>query len=122
MGIKILKLIGDSDLIMMQIKNQFGTKNIKLKRYRHVVWDSIQMFDAFSIEAVQREQNEKDDSLVVAAFTLLPCDDLMFGNSRMEILFRLSVADNYEHCQIFHDDAQVIIFLNNVQEFVEKSN
>jgi ribonuclease HI len=83
MGIKILKVIDDSDLIMMQIKNQFATKNIRLKRYRHAVWDSIAMS-----EAVPREHNKKVDSLEVATSTLFPCDDLVSGNSRMEIIFR----------------------------------
>jgi ribonuclease HI len=54
--IKCLRVIGDSDLVVSQIKNKFAPKNEKLRRYRNSVWDTIELFDAFSIEAVPREK------------------------------------------------------------------
>jgi ribonuclease HI len=51
MGIKILKIQGDSDLVILQVKNQFACKNDKLKRYKNVVWDAMEWFDALSLEA-----------------------------------------------------------------------
>lgn len=45
--------------------------------YRRAVWDSIELFEAFSIEVVPKEQNERVDSLVVATSTLQPCDELV---------------------------------------------
>jgi hypothetical protein len=37
----------------------------------------------------------------------------------MEIVFRSFCLDNFEHWQVFHDDAQILRFLNNLQEFSE---
>jgi hypothetical protein len=37
MGINILKVQGDSKLVILEVKNQFACKNQKLKRYRNVV-------------------------------------------------------------------------------------
>jgi ribonuclease HI len=37
MGIKILKIQGNSNLVILQVKNQFACKNDKLKRYRNDV-------------------------------------------------------------------------------------
>ena len=55
--IKCLSVIGDSDLIVSQVKNQFAAKNNRLRDYRNVVWDTIEMFDAFAIQAIPREEN-----------------------------------------------------------------
>jgi ribonuclease HI len=57
MGIKVLEVIGDSDLVVLQVKNMYAAKNDRLKWYRHAVWDTIELFDAFSIKEVPREQN-----------------------------------------------------------------
>lgn len=53
--IKQLKVIGDSDLIVSQIKGKFVTKNDRLRNYKNAVLDTIDLFDAFSITAVPRE-------------------------------------------------------------------
>jgi ribonuclease HI len=55
--IKCLKVIGDFDLIVSQIKKKFTTKNERLRRYRNLILDTIELFDAFSIEVVPRDKN-----------------------------------------------------------------
>ena len=47
--IKCPIVIGDLDLIVSQVKNQFAAENNILRDYRNVVWDTIEMFDAFAI-------------------------------------------------------------------------
>jgi hypothetical protein len=118
MGIKIMKIQGDSDMVILQVKNQFACKNDRLKRYRNVVWDTMEWFDALSLEVEPRMFNEKDDALVVVASTLQPCKYLLEGG-KLEIIFRPSIPDNIEHWQVFDNDAQIIRFMNNLQEFVE---
>ena len=95
MGIKVLEVIGDSDLVVMQVKDKFSVRNGRLRRYIHAVWDSIELFDAFAIKEVPREQNAQADALDVAAATLQPCESLISGESKMEIIFRPSVPDNF---------------------------
>jgi len=53
--VKQLKVIGDYDLIVSQVKEEFSRKNHELKKYRNVVWDSIETFDAFSIKVAPRK-------------------------------------------------------------------
>ena len=67
--IKCLSVIGDLDLIVSQAKNQFAAKNNRLRDYRDVVWDTIEMFDAFAIQAVPREESTLADALLVIACT-----------------------------------------------------
>jgi len=50
--IKCLRVIGDSDLVVSQVKKKFVAKNERLRKYRNSVWDTIELFDAFSIKVV----------------------------------------------------------------------
>src|SRR5713226_394622 len=52
MGIKLLSIKGDSDLVVQQIRGQFACKCQRLKKYRNVVWDTMEFFDALNIEAI----------------------------------------------------------------------
>jgi hypothetical protein len=72
MGIKILKIQGDSDLVILQVKNQFACKNDKFERYINAVWDAMEWFDALSLEVENIMFNERVDALVVATSTLQP--------------------------------------------------
>jgi ribonuclease HI len=117
MGIKIINVKGDSDLVILQVKNKFACKSERLKRYRNAIWDTIEMFDAMDIISVPRDQNSLADSLAVAASTLQPSEDLIKGEGKLEIIFRPSVPDNVDHWQVFRDDKQILRFIHNVQEF-----
>ncbi|KAH9298892.1 hypothetical protein KI387_030574, partial [Taxus chinensis] len=49
-GIQNLKVQGDVELIVNQVKGVYQLKNYCLKHYRNKVWDSVECFDAFSIK------------------------------------------------------------------------
>ena len=70
MGIKILNIKCDSNLIILQVKGQFACKCQRLKRYRNAVCDSMEFFNALNMVAIPREQNSMADRLAVAASTL----------------------------------------------------
>jgi len=50
--VKLLSIKGDSDLVIMQIKNKFTCKNQRLRNYRNVVWDTMEYFDSINLEAI----------------------------------------------------------------------
>jgi ribonuclease HI len=58
MGIKLLKVEGDSELIMNEVRMKWEGQDQPLKRYRHVVWDEIEYFDAFNISHIYGTLNE----------------------------------------------------------------
>ncbi|XP_059074917.1 uncharacterized protein LOC131874961 [Cryptomeria japonica] len=72
LGIRLLQIKGDAELIVKQVKGLFSVKNERFWHYRNRVWDEIEGFDAFFIEAIPREQNSKADSLAVSASLLVP--------------------------------------------------
>ena len=97
MGIKMLCIKGDSDLIVSQVRSRFACKSERLRRYRNAIWDTMEFFDALNIIEIPREQNSMADKLAVAASTLQPSEELMNGDGRLEIKFRPSGSDNMEH-------------------------
>lgn len=106
-GVKLLKVQGDAELVVRQVRNQYSMKNNRLKNYRNKVWDEIESLDAFSIILVPRDQNSRADSLAVSTSLLLPHPDFMNQLYRMEVLFRPKVPDNEESWQVFEDDKHI---------------
>lgn len=117
LNIKMLSIKGDSDLVIIQTKNQFACKNDRLKKYHNVVWDNMEYFDAFDLQTIPRDGNKQADELVVVASTSQLGENLLHDKMKMEVMFRPSVPDNIEHWKIFNDESQVIRFLNNMEEF-----
>lgn len=105
----------------MQVKNEYEAKNKHLEEYRDTVCDSINSFEAFSITAVPREENDIIDTLAVLASTWDPCREVRESKLEFDILFKHFFPDNHEHWQVFPDDAQVYRFMNNLGKF-EKIN
>ncbi|XP_059067300.1 uncharacterized protein LOC131858195 [Cryptomeria japonica] len=99
--IKMLKVKGDAELIVKQVRGLFTIKNERLRHYRNRVWDEIEAFDAFSIKEVPREFNLKDDSLVVFVGFLVPNPNFTTDTYRVELVYRPSMLDNSESWQVF---------------------
>jgi ribonuclease HI len=117
MGIKILNIKGDSDLVILQVKNKFACKSERLKKYRNAIWDTMELFSALDLISVPREHNNLADKLAVSASTFQPSKELLSGQGKMEVIFRPSIPDNVDHWQVFNDDKQILRFMNNLQEF-----
>ena len=41
-GIKMLNIKGDSDLVVLQINNQYQCKNDRLRNFRNSIWDTME--------------------------------------------------------------------------------
>lgn len=104
-------------MIVKQVRGLFNVKNKKLKHYQNRVWDEIEDFDAFSIEAIPREQNSKADSLVVSASLLIPHPEFVDDTYRVELIYQPSVPDNSEFWQVFENDKQINNFMQRVETF-----
>ncbi|XP_059064999.1 uncharacterized protein LOC131857028 [Cryptomeria japonica] len=102
--IKKLKVRGDAELIVKQVRGLFAIKNERLRHYRNHVWDEIEAFDAFSIEALPREFNSKADSLAIFAALLVPHLDFTTNTCRVELVYRPSVPDNSKSWEVFAND------------------
>jgi len=103
---KIMKLavLGDSELVVQQVKNIYQTKHPRMRAYRNLIWDLIDnFFQAFNITAVPRDLNQQADSLALAASTF-KSPIIPQIKSEVEMRHRASILDNVKHWQVFEDD------------------
>jgi ribonuclease HI len=93
MNIQGLKVFGDVDMIIQQIKNTFQSKHVRLKAYRDEVWNLIDSFLALSISYILRDMNQLVDSLVVSSSTFNPPLPAKL-NYEIQVKYRPSFLDN----------------------------
>jgi ribonuclease HI len=63
-GADRLELVGDSELIVRQVKGEYKVKDETLRGLHQQVLKALEDFDDWSIEHVRRERNEEADRLV----------------------------------------------------------
>ena len=64
LGASEVELVGDSELIVKQVKGEYKVKNADLRPLRDEVRSELQGFDRWTIRHVRREHNEAADLLV----------------------------------------------------------
>jgi ribonuclease HI len=72
LGASELELVGDSELIVRQVKGEYKVKDATLRELHTEVKRALRPFERWSIRHVRREQNGEADRLVNAA---LDADD-----------------------------------------------
>ena len=64
LGASEVELVGDSELIVKQVRGEYKVKKADLRPLRDEVRERLREFDDWSIRHVRREQNEAADLLV----------------------------------------------------------
>jgi len=59
-----LELVGDSELVVKQVKGEYKVKDATMRELHGQVKDALRDFDAWSIRHVRREHNAEADRLV----------------------------------------------------------
>lgn len=67
LGASELELIGDSELIVRQVKGEYKVKDATMRELHAEVRRALRPFERWSIRHVRREQNAEADRLVNAA-------------------------------------------------------
>ncbi len=68
LGVDIIHIHGDSQLIVKQITGAFKTKKQTLIDHRNYVLDLLDQFESYTIKWIPRNQNKRADALVNAVF------------------------------------------------------
>jgi ribonuclease HI len=64
LGAEALELVGDSELIVRQVKGEYKVKDETLRALHRQVLQALEGFERWSIEHVRRERNTEADRLV----------------------------------------------------------
>ena len=111
--VKNLKVYGDSEIIVKQVRNTIHCLSPHLKGYQSDVWDLLMNFNAFNIFLIPRLKNAVVDLLATSAARLVPTNN----QYSIELLFRPAIPDNITNLRLFDDDPQILEFLTNDESF-----
>jgi ribonuclease HI len=64
LGADEIELVGDSELVVKQVRGEYRVKDAALKELHNRVRQKLERFDDWSIRHVRREDNEHADRLV----------------------------------------------------------
>lgn len=117
LGVKDLKVYGDSKIIMKQIRNLIHCISNRLTRYQQEVWDLMPAFSSFNICSIPRYLNVDVDLLANVASHLIPSENFEPNAFSAELIYRTSVLDNVTNWRVFNDDEQIINFLTMEDTF-----
>jgi ribonuclease HI len=111
MKIRRLKVHGDFEIIVQQVRDVYQKNNIRLKDYIKEVWDTIEaLFLSFNIVYISRNRNEQVDSLVVAASTFKPPLPPKM-KYEVEVRYKPSITDNVKYLRVFEEDSEIKKFI-----------
>ena len=124
LGLKLVKslqaikvsILGDSDLVIQQVKGNFVTNDKRLRSYRSVAAELLKSFTEFQITKIPRTHNLHAHSLATFASTCkLPFEPQHCFTT--EVKHRPSIPNNVKDWQVFEDDTHINQFLTLQQEF-----
>ena len=124
LGLKLLKalgaakvsILGDSDLIIQQMKDNFVTNDRRLRAYRIAAIAILDTFTESKLSKISRSHNMHAHSLATFASTCkLPFEPNHHFTA--EIKHRPAVPNNIKDWKVFEDDAQINNFLTSQHEF-----
>jgi len=124
LGLKLIKslgatrvsILGDSDLIIQQIKGSFVTNDNRLRAYRFAATKILNTFTESQLTKISRSHNLHAHSLATFASTCkLPFEPNHHFTA--EIKHRPAVPNNVKDWQVFENDTQVNNFLTLQHEF-----
>jgi ribonuclease HI len=111
-----LSIMGDSDLVIQQVKGNFVTNDKRLRSYRSAVMEILETFPEFVITKIPRGHNLHAHSLATFASTFkFPLEPNNCFTA--EVRYRPSIPNNVREWQVFEDDMQINNFLTLQQEF-----
>ena len=104
LGATTISILGDSDLIIQQIKGNFVANDIRMRAYRAAISELLSAFSEFELAKIARDHNIHAHSLATFASTCkLPFEPNHHFTA--EIKHRPSVPNNVKDWQVFQDDA-----------------
>jgi hypothetical protein len=117
MNIQNLTILGDSQIVVRQVRDYIHCLSPHLKSYQSEVWNLMNKFSSFNINSIPRLNNSEAYLLANVASKLFPAKGLSPDAFSVQLFFRPSVPDNITNWRVFDDDQQIINFLHMEETF-----
>ena len=117
LDVKDLKVYGDSEIIVKQMRNLIHCISNRPTRYQQEVWDLLTSFSSFNMFSTPCYLNVDVDFLANVAFQLIPLKNFEPNAFFVELIYRPSVPYNVTNWRVFNDDEKIINFLTMEDTF-----
>ncbi|XP_040952810.1 uncharacterized protein [Gossypium hirsutum] len=99
-NIKVLRLYGDSALVIYQLKGEWETRDPKLISYRKLVLELVDEFDDITFCYLRREENQMADALATLAS--------LIQMNRFEVMrpIQISIYETPAHCYSIEEEGK----------------
>ena len=101
LGAKALVVLGDSEIIVRQVRNTIHCIEGHLRNYQTEVWNLLLSFEAFNINSIPHYLNQEADLLANVASRLILSKGMLADSFFVELLFRPSIPDNIVNWRVF---------------------
>ncbi|XP_070021168.1 uncharacterized protein [Nicotiana sylvestris] len=114
MNIQEFLVIGDSDLLIHQVREEWATKNSKILPYLHHVQELRKRFTKTEFQHVPRVQNEFTDTLATLS-SMIQHLDKNFIN-----LIPVNIHDQPAYCAHVKEEANKKPWFHDIKEYLAK--
>lgn len=104
MNTKCLEVVGDSQIVVRQVRNSIHCIPHHLKNYKKEVCNLMSKFEAFNIKCIPRIENYDVDMLENVASNLSLSDDFTHDIFSMELIYKPLVPNNITNWLTFEYD------------------
>ncbi|XP_070010029.1 uncharacterized protein [Nicotiana sylvestris] len=112
MNIQELLVIGDSDLLIHQVRKEWATKNSKILPYLHYIQELRKRFRKTEIQHVPRIQNEFVDALATLS-SMIQHTDTNFIDP-----IQVKIHDQPAHCAHVEEEANGKPWFHDIREYL----
>lgn len=107
-----LKVLGDSKIIVRQVRDTIHCNSGLLKHYQSLIQELTPHLLDFKISSIHRIHNSSAYLLTNVASKLIPSQEFSTDRFSIELIFRPSIPDNITNCRVFNNDSDIIYFFN----------
>lgn len=97
LAVKKLKVLGDTKLVVNQIRGISSAKHVRMRSYRQRDWDLIESFDAFNIQRIPRKADASADRMATIGSNFDPTMDFLVNPQAVGIMVEPAIPDNDTH-------------------------
>ncbi|KAL4280265.1 hypothetical protein GQ457_03G011170 [Hibiscus cannabinus] len=111
--VKILRVLGDSALVIYQIRGEWETRDTKLVEYHKLILKLAKEFDEITFKYIPREENQMADALATLA--------AMFkANRDSEMMpIELRTFDSPAHCYDVEEEVDGLPWYHDVLQYIK---
>lgn len=96
-GIKKFKVLGDSELVVHEVRGISSAKHVCMRSYHATTWDLIKSFNAFNIVSIPQKLNVVVDRMAMIGSQFDPATDLLTDSQVVCVVDRPSISNNDTH-------------------------